>query len=355
MIGNASNKIKVLIVDDSALVRKFLATYLKKYDNLEVVDTARDPFDARDKIVKYKPHVLTMDIEMPKMDGVSFLEKLMTFYPIPTIMVSSLTREGSNATLRALEAGAVDFILKPLASEPKTQEIFIKELYSKIMTAAYVNVKNLKSRKFSIKIKGNTKLKPETQQVHNNKIIAIGSSLGGTEALKSVIVALPKNLPGIVIVQHMPEVFTKYFAERLNSMSEIDVYEANDGMPVSPGTAILAPGNHHMEVIKGSTNYSVHVMQGERVKRHRPSVEVLFNSVAKCGKSNAVGVIMTGMGNDGATGLLNMKNAGASTIAQDEESCVVFGMPKEAIKIGAADKVVSLSEIPQTIISQINK
>ena len=355
MIGNASNKIKVLIVDDSALVRKFLSTYLNRYDNLDVVDTAKDPFDARDKIVRYKPHVLTMDIEMPKMDGVSFLEKLMTFYPIPTIMVSSLTKEGSNATLKALEAGAVDFILKPLANVPKTQEIFIKELYSKIMTAAYVNVKNLKSRKFSVEIGEKTKLKPESIQEHRNKIIAIGSSLGGTEALKSVIVALPKNLPGIVIVQHMPEVFTKYFAERLNSLSEIDVYEANDGMPVNPGTAILAPGNFHMEVIKGSTNYSVRVIQGERVKRHRPSVEVLFNSVAKCAKANAIGVIMTGMGNDGATGLLNMKNAGASTIAQDEESCVVFGMPKEAIKIGAADKVVNLSMIPQTIISQINK
>ncbi len=354
-ISKLSNKIKVLITDDSALVRKMLSTYLKRYNNIEVVGTATDPYDARDKIVQFKPDVLTLDIEMPKMDGISFLEKIMKHHPIPTVMVSSRTQEGSNATLKALSIGAVDFVGKPSANTIGTADVFVEELYQKILIAAKANVSNL-CRPTAINNTTSTVRRTLTPSGRaTNKIIAIGASTGGTEAVKSVLTKIPRESPGIVITQHMPEVFTKYFAERLDSLSEIDVREAENGMCVEPGTALLAPGNFHIEVIKNGSKYSVSINQKERVNRHRPSVDVLFDSVAKCAGSNAVGVIMTGMGDDGAKGLLNMKNGGADTIAQDEESCVVFGMPKEAIKLGAANKIVSLSEIPYTIFTYMNE
>ncbi|MGR3178136.1 MAG: protein-glutamate methylesterase/protein-glutamine glutaminase [Candidatus Anammoxibacter sp.] len=354
MIPNSSKKIKVLVVDDSALVRKLLSTYLNRHDDIDVIDTATDPYDARDKIVNLKPDVLTLDIEMPKMDGISFLKKLMVHYPLPVIMVSSLTREGSKATLQALEIGAIDFVAKPSAGSIGEADTFIDDLYEKIVVASVSKVKKSGDANQSGKDYKTPVLNTKTVQGCNEKIIAIGASTGGTEALKEVLIRCPGNLPGIVIVQHMPEIFTKYFAERLNNISAIDVREAEDGMCVSPGTAVVAPGNFQMELQKNGSAYSVRTYQGERVNRHRPSVEVLFNSVSKCAKSNAVGVIMTGMGDDGAQGLLNMKKAGAMTIAQDEESCVVFGMPKEAIRVGAADNVVTLSEITKTIISSLH-
>ena len=345
--------IKVLIVDDSALVRKLLSSYLDKYSNIEIVDTAKDPYDARDKIIRLKPDVMTLDIEMPKMDGISFLKKLTEHFPIPTIMVSSLTKEGSEATLNALEIGAIDFVAKPSADSLGKTDTFVNELYQKIVAASAAKV-GLYSKKHAFcKENRPDGYSTKLTQKCNDMIIAIGASTGGTEALKDVLVRLPRNVPGIVIVQHMPELFTKHFAERLNKIAELDVYEAKDGMCVKPGTAIIAPGNYQMEIQKRGSMYYTHVYQGERVNRHRPSVEVLFNSVAKYAKSKALGVIMTGMGDDGAKGLLNMKVAGANTIAQNEESCVVFGMPKEAIKIGAANKVVSLTEIPKTILSNI--
>ena len=354
MISNVPKKIKVLVVDDSALVRKLLSTYLGRYENIDVIDTATDPYDARDKIVRLKPDVITLDIEMPKMDGISFLKKLMAHHPIPVIMVSSLTKEGSEATLRALEIGAIDFVAKPSAGSIGEADTFISDLYEKIVVASVSNVRKHSDTNSSAKVYKTLPSNNGIVQGGNDKIIAIGASTGGTEALKEVLARFPRNLPGIVIVQHMPAIFTRYFAERLNNISAIDVYEAENGMRVNPGTAIVAPGNFQMEIQKGGSAYYVRTYQGERVNRHCPSVEVLFNSVSKYAKSNAVGVIMTGMGDDGAQGLLNMKNAGANTIAQDEESCVVFGMPKEAIKIGAADNIVSLPAIAKTIISFLN-
>lgn len=349
LTNNSPNRVRVLIVDDSALVRKLLETYLKKFDDIDVVGTAIDPYDARDKIVSLKPDVLTLDIEMPKMDGISFLKKLMSYHPIPTVMVSSLTKEGSKATLQALEIGAIDFVAKPSANSLGGVEELISELHYKILTASTAKIIRPARPDATQPLAGI--VKPARGQHFNNKIIAIGASTGGTEALKDVLVQMPDNSPGIVIVQHMPEVFTKYFAERLDKLSALNVVEAENGMIVKPGTALIAPGDFHMEVTKNNSNYCVHTFKAEKVNRHRPSVEVLFNSVAKCASSNSVGVIMTGMGGDGAQGLLNMKNNGAKTIAQDEASCVVFGMPKEAIKIGAADKIVPLLKIPETIFA----
>lgn len=358
-----TKKIKVLITDDSAVVRKMISTYLGRYDDIEIVGTAVDPYDARDKIVQLKPDVLTLDIEMPKMDGISFLQKLMTHHPIPTIMVSSLTQEGSKATLRALEAGAVDFVGKPSASSIGSTAEFIEDLHQKVMAASLSNVKRHRIVSKPVQKIGSTAasaaaaamaaVSPFTATTSGGSktLIAIGASTGGTEALKEVLIRMPKNSPGIVIVQHMPELFTKYFAERLNGLSELEVIEARDGMPVKPGTALLAPGNFHMEVKKTGTSYNVHINQQPLVNRHRPSVEVLFNSVAKWACPDAIGVIMTGMGGDGAQGMVNMRNAGAKTIAQNQESCVVFGMPKEAIRLGGAEKVVDLYDIPKTICS----
>ncbi len=344
-------KTRVLIVDDSAVVRKLLSTYLQRYDDVEVIDTATDPYDARDKIVKLKPDVITLDIEMPKMDGISFLKKLVAHYPIPTIMVSSLTKDGSSATLQALEIGAVDFVGKPSAGSLGDADAFVKDLHQKVIAASSINIKRFLERSKTNRSAVAKPVNPLPVSLGGNKIIAIGSSTGGTEALKKVFELMPQNSPGVVVVQHMPEVFTKYFAERLDKISALQVSEATDGAIVKPGTALIAPGNFQMEITKNGPSYQARVFQGERVNRHRPSVEVLFNSVAKHAGANAVGVIMTGMGGDGAQGLLNMKNAGANTIAQDEASCVVFGMPKEAIKVGAANKVVSLLDIPKTIFS----
>ena len=354
-------KIRVLTVDDSALMRKLLATLLAKDPAIEVIGSAPDPYVAREKIKALNPDVLTLDVEMPKMDGLTFLEKLMRGRPMPVVMVSSLTEAGCETTLRALELGAVDFITKPKIDLREGMEELAADLIEKVKAAAQARVQpSLVTREAS---ESRTKY-ASRDTLHassgamiktTDTIIAIGSSTGGTEAVKDVLQVLPPNTPPILITQHMPERFTRTWADRMNQLCRISVKEAQDGDSVLPGHALVAPGNYHMTLVRSGARYSVRINQDEPVNRHRPSVDVMFHSVAQYAGGNAVGVILTGMGGDGAKGLLAMKQAGAFTIAQDEASCVVFGMPKEAIKLGAADKVVSLSDIPSAILAQVSR
>jgi two-component system chemotaxis response regulator CheB len=341
------NKIRVLIVDDSAIVRKVFSEELSKYPDIEVVGTAPDPYVARDKIVSLKPDVITLDIEMPRMDGLTFLRKLMKHYPVPTVVVSSLTTKGGKLTLEALDIGAVDVIAKPGAAYSVGD--MSAQLAEKIRGAARARISkrteddNDTARQQPMKALAQT----------SNKVIAIGASTGGTEALKTLLVQMPSNSPGMVIVQHMPANFTTAFAERLNGLCQITVKEAKDNDSVSHGTALIAPGNYHMLLRRSGARYYVEVKTGPMVHHQRPAVDVLFKSTAQYAGANSIGVILTGMGADGAAGLLDMKNMGAGTIAQDEKSCVVFGMPKEAIKLGAADKVLPLEKIASEIIRMV--
>ncbi len=339
-----SNKIKVLIVDDSAIVREIFVKELSRDPELEVVGTAPDPFVARDKVVQLKPDVITLDIEMPRMDGVTFLRKLMRYFPLPTIIVSSLTPKGGDLALEALEAGAVDVMCKPGAAY--TVGDMSIELIDKIKAAARVRVNKQNAESTSAPV--STKRLSMTRTT--NKVVAIGASTGGTQALQQVLSAMPANAPGILVVQHMPEHFTRSFAERLNQLCAVQVKEAEDGESVAPGKVLIAPGNQHMLLRRSGANYLVQVKKGPLVSRHRPSVDVLFKSVARFAGRNSLGVIMTGMGSDGADGMAEMKEHGAQTIAQDEASCVVFGMPKEAIARNAINHTVSLTRIPQTIL-----
>ncbi len=351
------NRIKVLIIDDSAVIRKILSTSLSNYSDIEIVGTAPDPFIARDKILHLKPDVLTLDIEMPRMDGITFLQKIMAYRPTPTIMVSSLSQDGCDVTLRALEIGAVDYVAKPTSRHSSDVRSVINELYSKIKIASKVKmgsngrgIMRKTPRTPTTRQPGAT---PQTSALFKgtHKIIAIGASTGGTEALKDVLVQMPADSPGIVIVQHMPEVFTKAFAQRLDSLCAINVTEGKNGDSLTPGKAIIAPGNYHMKLKKNGAMFNIETNQEERVHHQRPAADVLFESAAKYAGVNAVGVILTGMGADGASGLLKMKQSGAKTIAQDEESCVVFGMPKEAIKLGGVDRIVTLQKIPENIFA----
>jgi len=335
--------VRVLVVDDSAVVRQILSTELTRDSGLEVVGTAPDPYVARDKIVLLKPDVLTLDIEMPRMDGITFLRKLMRYHPIPVIVVSSLTPKGGELALEALDAGAVDVISKPGAAY--TVGDLAVQLIDKIKAAARVDL----SRKQSASDSRAAALPSLTRTT--NKVVAIGASTGGTQALQELLTHLPANSPGITIVQHMPEHFTRSFADRLNQLCAIEVKEARDGDSVVPGIALIAPGNRHMLLQRSGARYYVQVKDGPLVCRHRPSVEVLFNSVARYAGRNAIGVMLTGMGADGAEAMLGMRKNGAATIAQSESSCVVFGMPKEAIKLGAVDHVADLSSIPECILS----
>ncbi len=350
-----NKKIKVLIVDDSAVIRKILSNGLSKQQDLEVVGTASDPFVARNKILQLKPDVLTLDVEMPRMDGITFLNKLMTHYPIPTIMVSSLTTDGCDATLKALEIGAVDFVAKPTSRLGSDVENVLDELYTKIKHASRANVKVRQKHEGIINnMKSVQTIQSETRSSlfkGTHKIIIIGASTGGTEALKEVLIKMPPDSPAIAIVQHMPELFTNAFAQRMNSLCSITVKEGKNGDSLVPGQAIIAPGNYHMSIRKNGAMYCVETNQEAPVHHQRPAVDILFDSAAKYVGPNAIGVILTGMGSDGAQGLLNMKESGAKTIAQDEDSCVVFGMPKEAIKLGAADKIVPLQSISENILS----
>ncbi|OHB45029.1 MAG: chemotaxis response regulator protein-glutamate methylesterase [Planctomycetes bacterium GWC2_49_10] len=333
--------IKVLIVDDSAVVRQILSRQLATDPSIEIVGTAPDPFVARDKIVALEPDVITLDIEMPRMDGITFLRKLMRYKPMPVIVFSSLTPERSSTAMEALAAGAVDVVSKPGSSYTVGQSS--ADLIEKIKMAAKAKVYVKPSMDNEDKVRYSM---VET----TNKIIAIGASTGGVQALTEVLTKFPANAPGTVVVQHMPASFTSAFAQRLNEICHVHVREARDGDSVVPGQVLLAPGGYQMTLQRSGANYYVSVKDGPLVCRQKPSVEVLFNSVAKYAGTNAAGAILTGMGNDGAQGLLNMKKSGAATIAQDEQSCVVYGMPKEAIAIGAADKIVPLGKIAQVLM-----
>lgn len=345
--------VKVLIVDDSAIVRKIFSQELSKHKDIVVIGTAPDPYVARDKIVRLKPDVITLDIEMPRMDGLSFLRKLMKYYPLPTIIVSSLTPKNSEMALEAMEYGAVEVLAKPGGSY-SVGDMSI-QLAEKIRAAAHAQLKLVsppEEKKYPDQNKVpiyNRALKQTTY-----KVVAMGASTGGTEALKSVLTQMPLTSPGIVVVQHMPPQFTTAFANRLNQICKIEVREAADGDSVLPGVALIAPGNYHMVLKRSGSRYYVEVKSGPLVCHQRPSVDVLFHSVARYAGTNAVGVILTGMGRDGAKGLLEMRRAGAHTIAQDEASCIVFGMPKEAIRQGGVEHVVSLDEIPRTVLNILN-
>jgi len=340
--------VRVLIVDDSAIVRQILEKELSRDPDIEVVGTAPDPFVARDKIVQLGPHVIILDIEMPRMDGITFLKKLMQYYPLPVVIVSSLTAKGGDLALEAIEAGAVEVLCKPGAAY--TVGDMLIEISEKIKAASLV-----KMEKREILAKRQKSSEKLSLTRTTNQVVAIGTSTGGTKALEDILPRLPRNSPGIVIVQHMPEHFTRSFANRLNDLSDIEVKEGEDGDSVIPGRAIIAPGNHHMLLRRSGARYFIHVKQGPLVNRHIPSVDVLFKSVAQYAGANAVGVIMTGMGRDGAAGLAEMKENGATTIAQDEASCVVYGMPKEAVKIGAVDHVLPLDSIPGKILELVEK
>jgi len=337
-----NTKIKVLIVDDSAIVRKILCTQLAQHADIDVVGTAPDPYVARDKIVELEPSVLILDVEMPRMDGITFLRKLMTHRPMPVIIFSSLTPQGGKTAMEAIAAGAVEVMCKPGTSYSVGDAC--KALVEKIRAASIADMRKIvlqqnaaPARRLSM---------AET----TNKIFAIGASTGGVQALSCVLSSFPSNAPGTVVVQHMPAKFTASFAERLNKECRVAVKEAEDGDHVIPGRVLLAPGGFQMTLGRSGANYFVSVKDGPHVCRQKPSVEVLFDSVAKYAGSNAIGAILTGMGDDGAKGLLNMRNAGAHTLAQDEASSVVFGMPKEAIECGAAEKIVSLTDVASTMI-----
>ncbi len=348
----SDKKIRVLVVDDSALIRNVMTEMLSEDPEIEVVGAAPDPYVARDKIKALNPDVLTLDVEMPKMDGLTFLRKLMAARPMPVVMVSSLTEQGAATTLQALEAGAVDFVTKPTVDIQHGMSDLAHQITSKVKAAAQANVK-----KRTPPIDCAERIKALAAQSSMIKttdtIIAIGASTGGTEALRELLEVLPPNTPPIVITQHMPEQFTKSFADRLNELCQIGVKEATEGDSVIPGQALVAPGNYHMELRRSGARYYVTLNQTPLVNRHRPSVDVMFASVGQYAGANSVGVILTGMGNDGAAGLLKMKQAGAFTLAQDEASCVVFGMSKEAIKAGGVDKILPLSEIPGALLAHL--
>ena len=351
-----SNKIKVLIIDDSALVRQALTSIFSTDKEIEVIGVATDPYIAVQKLKNEQPDVITLDIEMPKMDGITFLQKLMSQHPIPVVVISTLTEKGTETALRALEYGAVEIVAKPkLDTERALKEITI-QLCDIIKAAAKVNPKRIKPQVKLIATKKLTadeilaKKSSESMLKTTDKVIVVGASTGGTEAIKVFLQAMPLDCPGIVIVQHMPEVFTKQFAIRLDHECNISVKEAENGDRVLRGHALIAPGSHHMLLKRSGAQYFVEIKDGPLVSRHKPSVDVLFRSAARYAGKNAVGVILTGMGDDGAKGMLEMKEAGAKNIAQDEASCIVFGMPKEAIKLGAVDYILPLKEISNKIL-----
>ena len=348
MISN--KKIKVLIIDDSALVRDILTKGLSQDPNIIIVGAAPDVYHGRDMIVNLKPDVVTLDIEMPRMDGIEFLKRLMPQFPLPVVVVSSLTQRGKSITLQALEAGAVDYVPKPASDVARGLMDMMMELRTKIKIASTANVSHWKNKKYEnvIAPEGNKALAEST-----DKVIAIGASTGGTEAIKRVICELPPSTPGIVIVQHMPAGFTKTFADRLNEVSIMQVKEAEDGDRVVTGRILLAPGDFHMKVTRSGGYYRITLDKAEKVSGHRPSVDVLMHSVAQNVGSNAFGIILTGMGADGAQGLKAMKLAGAKTIGQDQNSCVVYGMPKVAYDIGAVDTQLPLEKIKDGILQLI--
>lgn len=356
------SKIRVLVVDDSALMRKLLMELLNSDPEIEVVGTAMDAYAAREKIKKLKPDVLTLDVEMPKMDGLSFLSNLMRLHPMPVVMVSSLTEKGADVTMQALDLGAVDFVSKPKIDLAHTLNDCAVEITSKVKTAATACVNALLhhasnpdvhyTRRDTIvetkPISVGSKFRP------SDKVIAIGASTGGTEAIKEVLIRMRPDSPGIVVAQHIPPVFSRSFAARMDRCSRLTVCEASDGQTIIPGHVFVAPGDQHLLVVRDGARYRCKLFDGPPVNRHKPSVDVLFNSVAEHVGNNAIGAILTGMGRDGAKGLKQMRDAGAATVAQDEQSSVIWGMPHAAIELGGADQVLALTSIAAKITELTN-
>ncbi len=340
--------IKVLIVDDSALIRKLLSAIVQAQPDMLLVGAAADAYAARDLVNQYAPDVITLDIEMPKVDGLTFLDKLMRARPTPVLMVSTLTREGADATLKAMELGAIDFIAKPTVGIAEGMAEYSALIVEKIRMVAAARIKKSETRA--------TRPSPQTLNYSSTeKIIAIGASTGGTEAIKEVLIQLPANSPGIVITQHMPPGFTRTFAERLHKLCEVNVKEAVDGERVLPGHAYIAPGDLHMLIERSGADYRIKLSDTERVSGHKPSVDVMFSSLARCAGPNVLAVMLTGMGKDGARGMLDIFQQGGFTVAQDEQSCVVFGMPGEAIKQGGVKVVSPLLEIADVLVTQIKR
>jgi two-component system chemotaxis response regulator CheB len=344
--------IAVVVVDDSALVRSVLTDLIDRTPDMKVVGTAADPFEAREVIRALDPDVVTLDVEMPRMDGLDFLEKLMRLRPTPVVMVSTLTERGAATTIRALELGAIDFIPKPVLSQRHLLEEFTRELAGKIRVAAKARVGR---RSAAAAAAGNKPARVSGPRVISQKLIAIGASTGGTEAIREVLTVLPADVPGIVITQHMPPGFTASFAQRLDGLCAVRVKEAAEGEPVLQGHAYIAPGGRHLEIARSAGGFVTRVTDAEPVNRHKPSVEVLFRSVAKHAGPRATGVMFTGMGGDGAQAMREMRDAGAYNLVQDEASCVVFGMPREAIRHGAADEVVPLSSIARRLLARLGR
>ena len=340
--------IRVLVVDDSSLVREAFTHALAADPEIEVVGAAPDPYVARDMIVQLKPDVVTLDIEMPRMDGLTFLRKLMKYYPLPVVIASSLTRDGGETALQALRDGAVDVLCKPGAAY-NTHDMAV-ELVDKVKAASYVDIQR-RAELVRLSMKDRTPMQAMIQTT--NQVLAIGASTGGTIALERLLREMPPNTPGTVITQHMPKFFTASFAERLSQFSALKVKEAEDGDSVAPGTALVAPGDKHLLLRRSGARYFVNVKDGPLVNRHRPSVDVMFRSVAQTAGANAIGVILTGMGGDGAKGMKEMHEAGARTMAQSEESCVVFGMPRVAIELGGVDEVLDLEDMPKRIVQWV--
>ena len=352
----ANEKVKVLIIDDSAVMRKFLSDVLSKSHQIEVIGTALDAAFAAKKINTLNPDVITLDIEMPGVDGLTFLQKLMIANPVPAIMVSSLTSRGTAEAIKALEIGAIDVIAKPQLDSLAKADDFSRELVEKVLAAggSKVQLKRRPPAKLETEVKYSADvILSKAERVNKNKpsdkVIAIGASTGGTEVIDQILVNLPTGTPGIIITQHMPEKFTEAFANRVNSKSRLLVKEAKNGDRLLTDMALVAPGGKHMLLKSDRSGYWVEINDGQPVNRHKPSVDVMFRSVSQYAGDSAVGIICTGMGNDGAAGLLEMKEAGAYTIAQDEDSCVVFDMPKEAIKLGAADRITNIEGIIEYI------
>jgi two-component system chemotaxis response regulator CheB len=373
------NKIKVLVVDDSALVRQMMQQMLNSDPQIEVVGAASDPYVARDMIKQLHPDVLTLDVEMPRMDGVSFLRNLMRLHPLPVVMVSSLTERGADVTLEAMDLGAVDFVTKPKIDLAHTFENYAEEICRKVKMASRVS-RDMLARQYA-RYAANREVKPKVEVMPTvkvtekfsadaviqkqvtpakhfkttDKIIAIGASTGGTEAIKEVLMRLPATCPGIVISQHIPAAFSEPFANRMNTVSPMTVFHAQDGQQILPGHVYIAPGDKHLLVERDGARYVVRLNDGPPVNRHKPSVDVMFRSVAQNCGVNAVGVILTGMGADGAMGLKEIQEAGAPTIAQDQKTSVVWGMPGEAVKLAAADKILPLEAIPKQILEMVSR
>jgi two-component system chemotaxis response regulator CheB len=346
-------RIRVMIVDDSAVVRQVLAASLEKDQEIEIIGTASDPVFAMEKMARDWPDVIVLDVEMPRMDGITFLRKLMAEHPTPVVICSTLTGKGAETTMQALAAGAVSIVTKPTIGLKQYLQDASEDLVHAVKAAARANVRRLVPVQSVPKLSADAILPPQVHAMAQTTdvVVAVGTSTGGTQALEAVLTRLPRVTPGIVIVQHMPEKFTEAFANRLNGLCQIEVREAKNGDRVIAGRALIAPGGRHMLLKRSGAQYHVEVMDGPLVNRHRPSVDVLFRSVAHCAGKNALGIIMTGMGDDGARGLKEMRENGAKTIAQDEATCVVYGMPKEAVKLGAVDRVIPLDDIAGQILS----